>query len=112
MDNIGDYSYFITNENDMKRFYFTGDIETIIELFKFEKVPQLKFENEIYESYEFIVNGFKGEKSKIEITIEHHSEKEDVMFFEFVSNILGTGHHIRIDIQSVIDLTMFIKTIQ
>jgi len=95
----------------MKRFYFTGNIETIIEFFNFKKVPQFDHEDKVYKLYELMLVGFENKKSKIQITVERHSEDEYLVWFEFVSNVYGTGHHTRIDIQSVVDLTMFIKTI-
>lgn len=95
----------------MKRYYFTGNIDTIIEYFKFKKVPQFEHEDKVYTLYELILEGFKGQKSKIEITIIHYPEKEDIVYFEFVSNTFGTGHHIRLDIQNALELGRFIKTI-
>ncbi len=95
----------------MKEFYFTRNIETIIDFFNFKKVPQLQHEDDVYKLYELVLVGFAAKKYKIEITIERYPEEEDKVYFEFISNLYGTGHHIRIDIQSVVELTMFIKTI-
>lgn len=95
----------------MEKFYFTNNIETIIDLFNFKRVPQLKYEDKVYKLYELRIVGFESQRYKIEITIEHHPEEEDKVYFELISNLYGTGHHIRIDIQSVVELTMFIKTI-
>ena len=46
----------------MKEFYFTRNIETIIDFFNFKKVPQLQHEDDVYKLYELVLVGFAAKK--------------------------------------------------
>ena len=91
----------------MKRFNFKGNIESIIDLFKFKKEDQTDIENSIYEVYKLQLYGKNEDLLIIEIIVYHHMEEADKVKFKLMKGMSG----IILDIQSHIDLTMLIKII-
>lgn len=81
---------------------FGGNIETIIDLFKFKKVTTDHLVDQIEEYFELNVQ--KG--IDLLITIEHHPEESDKVKFELVIGEL----YILLNVLSHVDLAMFIQT--
>ena len=93
------------------KFYFTGDVETIVDLFGFEKLPQSELEDSVFEYYQLVLNGYDDRVMKIDLTIDHHPEKEDTVYFELICDSVGICNSIRLDINSALELTIFINLI-
>lgn len=95
----------------MKDFYFNGNIDTLIDLFHFDKIDQTSDEDSIYEFYEKKIEGGRG-TIIIEIEIKHHPEEEDEIRFSLIPNSIRTESKVSLSIKSTLEMTMLLGILE